>query len=153
MLHAARGDLDAAADAATQALRESQTAAMPFEHARTLLAAGRIRRRRREKLLAREAFEQALEIFDALPNPLWSAQVTAETRRLSMRRASLKDLTTTEDRVARLAADGHSNREIAGILHISEKTVEANLSRVFRKLGINSRKALADSGALPQESG
>jgi DNA-binding CsgD family transcriptional regulator len=151
MLLAACGDLDAAADAAEQALREARAAAIPLEHARTLLAAGRIRRRRKEKLLAREAFEQAQQIFDTLPNPLWSAQVAAEIRRLCQRRASMKDLTTTEERVARLAASGHTNREIAGILHISEKTVEANLSRVYRKLGISSRRALTDSGISPHE--
>jgi DNA-binding CsgD family transcriptional regulator len=151
MLRGAYGDLDAAADAAAQALCEARAAAMPFEHARTLLAAGRIRRRRREKLLAREAFEQALQIFDALPNPRWSAQVTAEIRRLGLRGASPHDLTPTEERVARLAASGLTNREIAGTLHVSEKTVETNLSRVFRKLGISSRRALAGSGALPQE--
>ncbi len=153
MLLAAYGDLDASADAATQALCEAQAASMPFEHARTLLAAGRIRRRRREKLLAREAFQQARQMFDALPNPLWSAQVTAEIRRLGMRPAHVHDLTPTEERVARLAATGLTNREIAGTLHITAKTVEANLSRVFRKLGIRSRRALAGSAVLPGESG
>jgi DNA-binding CsgD family transcriptional regulator len=153
MLLAAYGDLDASADAATQALCEAQAASMPFEHARTLLAAGRIRRRRREKLLAREAFQQAQQMFDALPNPLWSAQVTAEIRRLGMRPAHAHDLTPTEERVARLAATGLTNREIAGTLHITAKTVEANLSRVFRKLGIRSRRALAGSRVLSGEAG
>jgi DNA-binding CsgD family transcriptional regulator len=153
MLLAAYGDLDASADAATQALREAQAASMPFEHARTLLAVGRIRRRRREKLLAREAFQQAQQMFDALPNPLWSAQAAAEIRRLGMRPAHAHDLTPTEERVARLAATGLTNREIAGTLHITAKTVEANLSRVFRKLGIRSRRALAGRGVLSGEPG
>ncbi len=143
LLHAARGDLDAAADAAAQALRQAQAAAMPFEHARTLLTAGRIRRRRKEKLLAREAFQQARQIFDTLPNPLWSAQATAEIRRLGLRSASPHDLTPTEQHVARLADDGQTNKQIAATLHISDKTVEANLTRVFRKLHIRSRRELA----------
>jgi DNA-binding NarL/FixJ family response regulator len=45
--------------------------------------------------------------------------------------------------VAELAADGRSNREIAAELFVSERTVEANLTRVYRKLGIRSRTQLA----------
>ena len=42
-----------------------------------------------------------------------------------------------------LAGAGNRNREIAGQLFVSEKTVEAHLGRVFRKLGIRSRTQLA----------
>ncbi len=150
MLQAAQGDLDAAAHAVEQALRESRAAAMPFEHARTLLAAGQIRRRRKEKLLAREALQQAGRIFDDLRTPLWSAHVTAEIRRLGLRRTSPYDLTPTEERVACLVASGQTNREVAGALHISQKTVEANISRIFRKLGISSRRELGDKPILLQ---
>jgi len=142
MLQAAQGDLNAAADAVEQALTESQAAAMPFEHARTLLAAGQIRRRRKEKLLAREAFALARQIFDDLQTSLWSARATAEIRRLGLRGAAAGAMTPAEERVARLVADGLTNREIAGALYISQKTVEANLSRVFRKLGVRSRREL-----------
>jgi DNA-binding NarL/FixJ family response regulator len=55
-------------------------------------------------------------------------------------------LTPTERRVAQLAFEGMTNRAIAGTLFLSTKTVEANLSRVYRKLGISSRAGLA--GAL-----
>ena len=55
-------------------------------------------------------------------------------------------LTPTERRVAQLAFEGMTNRAIAGTLFLSPKTVEANLSRVYRKLGISSRAGLA--GAL-----
>jgi DNA-binding CsgD family transcriptional regulator len=51
-------------------------------------------------------------------------------------------LTATEGRVAALAAAGHTNREIAAAAFMSEKTVEANLSRIYRKLGIRSRAEL-----------
>jgi DNA-binding CsgD family transcriptional regulator len=54
-------------------------------------------------------------------------------------------LTPVEERIARLAAAGQTNREIAGSLFISVKTVEDNLSRIYRKLGIRSRAQL---GAL-----
>lgn len=56
-------------------------------------------------------------------------------------------LTPTEERVARLAADGHSNREIAQMLFVTVKTVEFHLGNGYRKLGVNSRSQLAR--ALP----
>ena len=52
------------------------------------------------------------------------------------------DLTPTERRVADLAAEGLSNRDVAASLYISAKTVEAHLSRIYRKLGIHSRAEL-----------
>ena len=52
-------------------------------------------------------------------------------------------LTPTERRIAELAATGAHNKEIAGALFVSVKTVEANLSRVYTKLGIRSRVELA----------
>jgi DNA-binding CsgD family transcriptional regulator len=52
-------------------------------------------------------------------------------------------LTPQELQIAMLAGSGHRNREIAGELFVSEKTVEAHLGRVFRKLGIRSRTQLA----------
>ena len=143
MLQAAQGDLNAAAHAVEQALHESQAAAMPFEHARTLLAAGQIRRRRKEKMLARQAFQHARQIFDDLRTPLWSARATAEIRRLGLRSGPADAMTPAEERVAHLVANGLTNREIAATLHISQKTVEANLSRVFRKFGVRSRRELS----------
>ena len=52
------------------------------------------------------------------------------------------ELTETERRVAELAASGLTNREVAAQLFMSPKTVEANLARVYRKLGIRSRAEL-----------
>jgi DNA-binding NarL/FixJ family response regulator len=53
------------------------------------------------------------------------------------------ELTETEHRVAELAASGLTNREIAAAAFMSPKTVEANLSRIYRKLGVRSRAQLA----------
>src|SRR5262249_34046940 len=55
--------------------------------------------------------------------------------------------TPTETRVAELVASGHSNKEVAAQLYMSVKTVEANLSRVFAKLGVRSRTELAARAA------
>jgi DNA-binding CsgD family transcriptional regulator len=52
-------------------------------------------------------------------------------------------LTPTEKKVAELAAAGHTNREIAQTLFLSVHTVEDNLRRIYRKLGIRSRTELA----------
>ena len=70
----------------------------------------------------------------------------SEAARLAGRRPGNRDeLTQTERRIAELAAAGHSNREIAGELFVSERTVEANLTRAYRKLGVRSRTELARS--------
>ena len=53
------------------------------------------------------------------------------------------ELTPTEERVARLAASGRTNREIAQTLFLSVRTVETHLSHAYRKLGVRSRTELA----------
>ena len=68
----------------------------------------------------------------------------AEIARLGGRRSLDRDeLTPTKERVACLAAQGRPNREIAATLSVSERTVEANLTRAYRKLGVRSRTELA----------
>jgi DNA-binding NarL/FixJ family response regulator len=115
----------------------------PFEYGRTLLAAGSIRRRAREKRAARDTLEEAHQIFDSLAAILWADRAGDELARISGRRPTANDLTTSEVRLAALAAEGLSNKEIAAALHISVHTVEAHLTRIYRKLGIRSRAALA----------
>jgi DNA-binding CsgD family transcriptional regulator len=56
-----------------------------------------------------------------------------------------QQLTASERRVAELAADGHSNPEIAQILFVTRKTVETHLGSVYRKLGITRRARLAQA--------
>ena len=53
------------------------------------------------------------------------------------------ELTPTEQRIAQLVVEGRKNREVADAMFISVKTVEANLSRIFHKLGVRSRTELA----------
>jgi len=139
---AARGELDAAAEALERALAEHERCPMPFERARTLLVQGRLQRRLKQKRQARLALEEARELFAQQGAETWLARVDEELRRVAVRRAP-EELSATELRIARLAADGLSNQAIAEQVFVSVKTVEANLKRAYRKLGISSRAQLA----------
>jgi DNA-binding NarL/FixJ family response regulator len=151
----ATGDVDAALQVVQQALGEHQRLPMPLEHARTLLLLGQLLRRRRQKQAAATALEHALSIFDHLESPLWVARARAELARINVHRDRDGDLTPTERLAAKLAADGLSNRDVAAAMYVSLKTVEAHLSRVYRKLGIRSRAELArrmDLLELPEDT-
>jgi DNA-binding CsgD family transcriptional regulator len=116
----------------------------PFDRARTLLVLGAAQRRAKQRAEARVSLEAALAVFEELGAVLWADRARAEIARLGGRRARDSDeLTETERQIAELAADGRSNREIAGELFVSERTVEANLTRTYRKLGVRSRTELA----------
>lgn len=142
LLNAGRGDLDGALHALEEAISHHELSPMPLERARTLLALGQVRRRRKERRLARLALEEALTAFETLGAPLWADRARTELARVATRRAPA-ELTATEERIARLAAEGLSNRMIAERAFVSVKTVEANLKRAYRKLGISSRAQLA----------
>jgi ATP/maltotriose-dependent transcriptional regulator MalT len=142
LLLAARGDLAAAAQALGRALVDHERIDMPFELARTLLVAGAIERRMRKRAQAKASFQQALAIFEDVGAQLWARRARAELDRIGMRRSTNGELTECERRVAALAAQGMTNREVAAALFISPKTVDANLGRVYRKLGIASRAQL-----------
>src|SRR5262249_1964322 len=116
--------------------------AQPLEHARALLLHGKLERRAKRKRTAREALEHAAAIFSRLPAPLWEAKAQKERRGLGVRKDP-DELTETEPRIAKLAAQGLSNPEIAAAVFVSRKTVEANLSKAYRKLGVRSRVELA----------
>jgi DNA-binding CsgD family transcriptional regulator len=141
MLLAARGEVDEAAFAAEKSLALLADLPLMFERARTLLLLGQLRRRRREKRLARQALLEALALFEAAHTPVWVARTRAELERVPDHQ-STAELTATEARVARLAAQGLTNSQIAERAFLSPKTVEVNLTRVYRKLGVR-RAALA----------
>ena len=142
LIIAAGGDLSAAALALEGALVAHEGCPMPFERARTLHALGRVRRRLKQKRQARDAFEAALLLFDELGAGLWSERTRDELRRVTTRKAP-DALTATERQIAALAADGLTNRAIAERVFVSQKTVEANLARAYRKLGIQTRAQLS----------
>jgi DNA-binding CsgD family transcriptional regulator len=140
---AARGDLDGALAELEGALVVHDRFGWPFERARTLLALGVVRRRGKQKRPARQALEQALVLFDGLGARLWVAKTTAELARIGGRPPRTGGLTPTERRVAELAAQGRTNREVAGLLFLSAKTVAAHLTSAYAKLGVRSRTELA----------
>ena len=142
LLLAAQGDVEDAIQALEEALGHHQHLAMPFELGRTLLVMGQVQRRAKRKLAAKQHLEQALDIFESLPAPLWAQRARSELSRIGLRPPAPLALTATEERVAGLAAAGHTNRQVAQALFLSPRTVEANLARVYRKLGVSSRAEL-----------
>jgi len=142
LLLAAGGELELAAEALERALVEHDACPMPFERARTLSFQGQVLRRLKRKRQARTSLEEALAIFHRLGAGSWAARADAELQRVAVRRAP-DDLSPTELRIARLAAAGLTNQAIAGEVFLTRKTVESNLARAYRKLGIRSRAQLA----------
>ncbi|WP_427384299.1 AAA family ATPase [Janibacter sp. G56] len=126
----------------------------PLERGRAHLVAGRVLRRAHAKARARDEVEKATSIFEAIGCPPWEEQARGELDRIGLHHHTGDELTETERRVADLATMGLRNRDIAASAYLSIKTVEANLGRVYRKLGIRGRAelglALADlPGASP----
>jgi DNA-binding CsgD family transcriptional regulator len=138
---AADGDLETAL-AALDELDLAAASKLPFELAWALLVKGRLQRRLKQRAFAAKTLGRALEIFERLGAPSWVEQARSELARAAPRRRSTTELTATELRVAKLAAEGLTNREVAQVAFMSRKTVEANLGRVYRKLGIRSRAEL-----------
>lgn len=119
---------------------------MVFESARLRLAGGAMLRRAGARREARAQLRLAGEAFARLMATPWSERVAEELRAsgATLRRdPSGRDLTPGERRIAGLVAEGHSNKEVATLLHLSPKTVEFHLGRVYRKVGVSNRTALA----------
>ncbi|MDQ6709352.1 MAG: AAA family ATPase [Candidatus Dormibacteraeota bacterium] len=115
----------------------------PYELAHTDRTLGAAHARLGERRLAAEALRDAHRIFGELGAPLWQKRTDDEFRRAYPRPRRDRDLTSTEERVAALVASGQTNREVAAQLFITIKTVEAHLTRIYRKTGVRSRTELA----------
>jgi DNA-binding CsgD family transcriptional regulator len=136
-----RGEHDLAIELLEHAVTGHDRLPLRLELGRSLLALGTAQRRDRRKLNARASLERAVAVFDELGALPWAARAREELGRIGLQRR--EGLTPTEDRIASLVATGRSNREIAGELHLSAKTIEANLTRIYRKLNVRSRTELA----------
>jgi DNA-binding CsgD family transcriptional regulator len=143
LLLLAEGNADAAVESFGAALAVHELIQCPIERARVLSSLGVAERRQKKRRAARSALEQALETFERVGATLWADRARKELARIAGRRAHGGELTPTERRVAELVAKGSTNREVAQILVVAERTVEWNLSKVYRKLGVRSRTELA----------
>lgn len=143
LLSAASVDLERSLSFLTRAVELHQEAGSQLELGRSWLALGAVRRRDRQKKPARDALDRARELFEELGCRAWAERAREEAARIGGRRTSVGELTDAEARVARLAAAGMTNREIARSLFMSVRTVEGHLSRVYAKLGLRSRTELA----------
>ena len=143
LLAAAEGVYEDAFAAFERSLAAEADAPAPFERARTLLWLGSAERRAKRWADARQSLEAATELFTRLGTPLWRERAREELARVPGRRPRGAVLTPTERRVAELVAEGRANKEVAAALFVTVKAVEANLSRVYAKLGVRSRTELA----------
>jgi DNA-binding CsgD family transcriptional regulator len=139
---ASRGDLEGALEATEGALMQHERVPMPFERARTRLLHGRLQRRLRRQDLAATTLRAAVDDFERLGTPLWADHARDQLARTNIGPRETAALTPSELRVAELAGAGMTNRDVATTLFVSPKTVEATLSRVYRKLNIHSRAEL-----------
>ncbi|MEU5853066.1 LuxR family transcriptional regulator [Saccharopolyspora shandongensis] len=129
----------------------------PFEQARIQLAYGQWLRRRYDRSQARIHLSRALTTFRCLKTEPWAKRAAEELRVAGVAQGmDLADgasaLTAHELRIAELAAQGMTNKEIGRLLHLSPRTVGAHLYKIFPKLGIASRSALRDALAGAVES-
>jgi DNA-binding CsgD family transcriptional regulator len=115
---------------------------LPFDAAWNLLVLGRLLGRAGRRLDANAALTTALGVFERLGAAPWGRQARDELSRVGLHRGDPRALTPTERQIAMLAASGLTNREVAAAAFVSAKTVEANLGRVYAKLGIRSRAEL-----------
>ena len=126
----------------------------PFEQARTQLLYGAWLRRARRKSDARTQLRAAVDTLDRIHAGPWAGQARAELAAAGASAprtdlASLPRLTPQELQVARLAAQGQSNRDIAAQLFLSPRTVGYHLYKAFPKLGITSRSQLDQDTLSP----
>jgi DNA-binding CsgD family transcriptional regulator len=121
-----------------------------LELGRTHLLYGEWLRRERRRLDAREHLRTAVEAFTSIGAEAFARRAERELLAAGERAGNrtvdtLGQLTPQESQIARLAANGNTNRDIAAQLFISPSTVEYHLRKAFRKLGVKSRTQLAQS--------
>ncbi len=139
-----------------EAIRRHDETTTAFERARTQLCYGERLRRARRLLEAREPLRSALAVFEGLGAKPWIERTQTElraSRDMAWPRPgpALRDLTAQECQVARVVAEGATNREAAAALFLSPKTIDFHLRNIYRKLALRSRSELAR--AFPDGSG
>ncbi|MEU7825989.1 AAA family ATPase [Catellatospora sp. NPDC049133] len=132
----------------------------PFDLARIHLAYGERLRRTRSPAAARPQLQAAADLFDQLQARPWAHRAVNELRATGLHRDSpaggeqVAVLTAQQLQIARLAATGLTNKQIAERLFLSARTVGYHLHQIFPKLGVTSRAGLHEAlGRLPGEDG
>ncbi len=129
------------------AIDELSRTTIATEVARTQLLYGEFLRRARRRKDARESLHDALDFFETVGASGFAAraraELTATGEHVRTRSAPVDVLTPQEAQIARLAAAGEKNHEIAAQLYITTSTVEYHLRKTFVKLGVSSRTQLA----------
>jgi DNA-binding CsgD family transcriptional regulator len=139
----AQGEAAEAATLGRRAADAFEAAGFPLDRGRAQLVAGEALRRNGGRRLAAEQLEAAAAAFSALGARLWAQRAEQELRRARPRPRRDRGLTNAERQVAALVAAGKANREVAAQLFTTVATVEAHLTRIYRKLGVRSRTELA----------
>ena len=160
----ARGAATQAAEVALAAARRASDTGVPVEAGRCRILAARALAQAGRRDAAIAELEHAADGLSRVGATGYQAEAEKELRRLGRRRRRpggagaagevLAELTEREAQIAELVGQGHTNREIAAVTYLSEKTVERHLSTIFGKLGIANRTALAlriAAAAVPRD--
>jgi DNA-binding CsgD family transcriptional regulator len=144
----ATGQFAEAASALGASTTQLERVGLPLERVRGLLAVSDLERRRRRQAASRDALSVAHQICVDTGAKAWLPRIEQRILRSGeVVPGRAVNLAPSELRVAELAGSGATNREIAASLYLSVKTVEATLSRIYRKLEVRSRTELAKTMA------
>ncbi|WP_326700027.1 LuxR family transcriptional regulator [Streptomyces sp. NBC_01754] len=144
----AAGEFEAAEHLLVRARDSFEELGYPLERGRVLLAHSSVEQRRRRPARARELRAAAGAVFHQAGAPLWEPAGPGR----AVAPDWLAGLTDAEKRIVELVTEGHGNRDIAAALYVSVKTVEAVLTRIYRKLGVRSRVQLVALGHQGRQS-
>jgi DNA-binding CsgD family transcriptional regulator len=145
LLAAQAGDHAGAEAGFLLALRLHDEIELPLERVGTLLDYGALLRRLGQPVRARAFLAEALQVAETCGSVWLAARAREDLAAAGGRRRRLRasdQLTGQEERVARLAATGKTNQDIARELFLAVRTIETHLERIYSKLGIHSRREL-----------
>ncbi|MDX6258434.1 MAG: hypothetical protein QOH84_122, partial [Kribbellaceae bacterium] len=144
LLIAKQGDPAAALELLEKTITTAGDQIYPLDLARCELTRGRVARQARRRSVARTAFLDAIEQFEAYGAPAWREVAETELARLDVpsRSRQPSELTDNELQIVAMVRDGSTNREIAAALYLSVKAVESQLTRLYRRFGVANRTQL-----------
>ncbi|RJQ66444.1 helix-turn-helix transcriptional regulator [Pseudonocardiaceae bacterium YIM PH 21723] len=139
VVRAVSGDIDAATTLLSGAADRFGGLGLTMQRARTLLLLGQAQLKARRRAGARDSLRRARTEFQQRGAVPWTALADQELRKAD---ESQPGLSGPERRLVELVVGGMTNVEAAGTLHLSVKTIEAMLTRIYRKHGLRSRSQL-----------